>query len=97
MGLLTVLLDHGKDLMAADRNGYSDPYAQFVLNEAKVFKSSVQKKTLNPKWTERFDVEIVRLFLPVVSYLGINPVLTFFDLIAIKSRCRVLGTCLRLG
>ncbi|EFP82963.2 uncharacterized protein PGTG_09931 [Puccinia graminis f. sp. tritici CRL 75-36-700-3] len=58
MGLLTVLLDHGKDLMAADRNGYSDPYAQFVLNGAKVFKSSVQKKTLNPKWTERFDVEI---------------------------------------
>ncbi|PLW09166.1 hypothetical protein PCASD_23053 [Puccinia coronata f. sp. avenae] len=58
MGLLTVLVDHAKDLMAADRNGYSDPYAQFILNGAKVFKSSVQKKTLNPKWVERFEVEI---------------------------------------
>jgi len=58
MGLLTVLVDHAKDLMAADRNGYSDPYAQFVLNGAKVFKSGVQKKTLNPTWMERFDVEI---------------------------------------
>lgn len=58
MGLLTVLLDHAHDLMAADRNGYSDPYAQFILNGQKVFKSSVQKKTLNPKWMERFEVEI---------------------------------------
>ncbi|KAG0147448.1 hypothetical protein CROQUDRAFT_42936 [Cronartium quercuum f. sp. fusiforme G11] len=58
MGILTVMLDNAKDLLAADRNGYSDPYAQFVLNGMKVFKSSVQKKTLNPKWMERFEVEV---------------------------------------
>ncbi|MBW0557662.1 hypothetical protein O181_097377 [Austropuccinia psidii MF-1] len=58
MGILTVMLDHGKDLLAADRNGYSDPYAQFVLNGLKVFKSGIQKKTLNPKWMERFEVEV---------------------------------------
>ncbi|KAH9818867.1 C2 domain-containing protein [Melampsora americana] len=58
MGILTVMLENAKDLMAADRNGYSDPYAQFVLNGMKVFKSNVQKKTLNPQWMEKFDVEV---------------------------------------
>lgn len=58
MGILSVTLENAKDLLAADRNGYSDPYAQFVLNGMKVFKSNVQKKTLNPQWMEKFDVEV---------------------------------------
>lgn len=73
MGMLSVTLENAKDLMAADRNGYSDPYVQFVLNGTKVFKSNVQKKTLNPKWQEKFDVEIVRcckLFSPHCPFLS---------------------------
>jgi hypothetical protein len=104
MGLLTVLVDHAKDLMAADRNGYSDPYAQFILNGAKVFKSSVQKKTLNPKWMERFEVEIVQFFFPLnvpsesscFEFISLH----FFRILqppAIKSECGILRPCLRLG
>lgn len=60
MGILTVFVDNAKGLKAADRNGYSDPYAQFTLNGAKVFKSDTKKKTLNPTWNEKFEVEVVR-------------------------------------
>lgn len=63
MGMLTVFVDGAKGLKAADRNGYSDPYAQFTLNGLKVFKSDVKKKTLNPTWNEKFDVEVVRRIL----------------------------------
>ncbi|KAH8928049.1 hypothetical protein BT69DRAFT_651519 [Atractiella rhizophila] len=58
MGQLRVTLLDGKNLPAMDRNGKSDPYAVFTLNGEKVFRSEVQKKTLNPVWKQTFDVEV---------------------------------------
>jgi Ca2+-dependent lipid-binding protein len=55
------------DLPAADRNGKSDPYCRFVLNGEEVHKSEVKKKTLNPKWGENFEVEVVRLILVILG------------------------------
>ncbi|MBW0500252.1 hypothetical protein O181_039967 [Austropuccinia psidii MF-1] len=49
MGILTVMLDHGKDLLASDCNGYLDPYAQFVLNRLKVFQEWDSKKDFESK------------------------------------------------
>ncbi|KAI9843664.1 MAG: hypothetical protein M1838_002503, partial [Thelocarpon superellum] len=46
------------DLPSADRNGYSDPYCRFLLNEKEVFKTKVQKKTLSPVWGEFFVVPV---------------------------------------
>ncbi|KAJ8084377.1 Tricalbin-2 [Marasmius tenuissimus] len=57
-GLLHVTLLDGRDLRAADRNGKSDPYVVFVLNDDKVFKSQTIKKTLNPDWHEDFDISV---------------------------------------
>ena len=56
MGDLRVELVEGKNLPAADRSGYSDPYCQFILNGEKIFKSKVVKKTLNPSFDEKFEV-----------------------------------------
>ena len=39
--------------------GKSDPYAVFTLNNNKVFKSEVKKKTLSPTWDETFTVMVV--------------------------------------
>ncbi|KAI4854620.1 tricalbin [Aureobasidium sp. EXF-8845] len=57
-GNLRVEVLDATDLPAADRNGYSDPYAKFTLNGKEVFKSKTQKKTLHPAWNEFFEVPI---------------------------------------
>ncbi|KAF4637044.1 hypothetical protein G7Y89_g1044 [Cudoniella acicularis] len=58
MGKLRVDVLDGSDLPSADRNGFSDPYCKFELNGKDVFKTKVQKKTLQPAWNEFFEVDI---------------------------------------
>lgn len=58
-GVLRVDLIEGKEILAADRSGTSDPYAVFTLNDQKVFRSQVKKKTLAPDWNETFEVSVV--------------------------------------
>lgn len=58
MGKLRVDVLDAKDLPAADRNGYSDPYCKFELNGKEVFKTNKQKKTLHPAWNEFFEVDV---------------------------------------
>jgi C2 domain len=58
MGSLRVDVLDGSNLPSADRNGFSDPYCKFELNDQTVFKTQVQKKTLQPAWNECFDVDI---------------------------------------
>ncbi|KAH7170581.1 C2 domain-containing protein [Dactylonectria macrodidyma] len=72
MGQLRVDVLDGVDLPAADRNGKSDPYCKFELNGQEIFKTKVQKKTLNPSWNEFFEV-------PVPSRTGANFRVTVYD------------------
>lgn len=65
MGTLRVDVLDAAELPAADRNGYSDPYCKFRLDDKEVFKTKVQKKTLHPAWNEFFEV-------PVKSRIGAN-------------------------
>ena len=58
MGTLRVDVLDANELPAADRNGFSDPYCKFYLNDKDVFKSNIQKKTLNPTWNESFEIPI---------------------------------------
>lgn len=53
-GMIRVTIIDAINLKAADRNGKSDPYCQIYLNKVKMqhAKTSIQKKTLNPKWNE---------------------------------------------
>jgi Ca2+-dependent lipid-binding protein len=57
-GTLRVDVLDAADLPAADRNGYSDPYCKFVLNDKEVYKTKTQKKTLHPAWNEYFEVPV---------------------------------------
>jgi hypothetical protein len=57
-GSLRVEVLDAKDLPAADRNGLSDPYCKFFLNDKEVYKTKTQKKTLHPAWNEYFETPI---------------------------------------
>ncbi|GJN90164.1 hypothetical protein Rhopal_003163-T1 [Rhodotorula paludigena] len=57
-GVFRVEVLDAKGLPSADRNGKSDPYAVFVLNEERVHKTEVVKKTLAPVWNERFEMQV---------------------------------------
>jgi hypothetical protein len=57
-GILRVDVLDAADLPAADRNGFSDPYCKFVLNDLDVYKTKTQKKTLHPAWNEYFEVPV---------------------------------------
>jgi len=49
-----------RDLVAADRNGKSDPYVKCKVGKHKG-KTSVIKKNLNPEWNERIEFASVNL------------------------------------
>ena len=58
MGNLRVDLLDAANLPAMDRNGKSDPFCVFELNDKEVFKSKVIKRTLHPAWNEFFDTRV---------------------------------------
>ncbi|EJS41935.1 tcb2p [Saccharomyces arboricola H-6] len=71
-GDLKITAKSAENLIGVNRNGYSDPYLEFCLNEmssSPVFKTAVQKKTLNPSWNESKTIEISNR---VNDYLTIN-------------------------
>lgn len=72
MGSLKVVVLDAAELPSADRNGYSDPYCKFKLDDKEVFKTKVQKKTLHPSWNEFFECS-------VKSRIGANMLVDVYD------------------
>ena len=52
-GTLEIVLEGATDLISADANGLSDPYARISLGDVR-HKSKVAKRTLSPVWGETF-------------------------------------------
>lgn len=73
-GIIRVDVLEGQNLRSADRNGKSDPYCEFYLNDEKVFTTQIQKKTLNPKWNEvgRFLIQQIFISTDASASLSIS-------------------------
>ena len=59
-GDLTINVLGANNLIAADRNGKSDPFVKFHIdnNESSFFKTHHKKRTLDPTWNEKCVVQI---------------------------------------
>lgn len=72
-GILSLKLVSASNLMAADRNGKSDPFALVYVDGCKVYKSKILKKTLEPVWNETTDLKIFskssnRVFIKILDW-----------------------------
>ncbi|KAG7697487.1 hypothetical protein KL929_002234 [Ogataea haglerorum] len=57
-GLLSLNIVRAVGLMAADRNGKSDPFVTITVNGVQVYKTEKVKKTLNPVFNEQVTIPV---------------------------------------
>ena len=62
---ISVHVVRAKDLLAADKNGKSDPYVLVQSAGGKKAKTSVKKQTLEPEWDETLDLTVADLAAPL--------------------------------
>ncbi|KAG2374461.1 hypothetical protein C9374_010745 [Naegleria lovaniensis] len=51
---LELVIERASDLVAADLNGYSDPFVDIRVDNCLERRTQIMKKTLNPVWNETF-------------------------------------------
>jgi WD40 repeat protein len=86
---LDINILEGLDLPVADFGGSSDPYAVLTIRNTKSktvldkwkAKTTVQKKTLNPQWNERFYLEGLSVDQELVVSIYDNDLLSSDDLL----------------
>ncbi|KAI9337100.1 C2 domain-containing protein [Pilaira anomala] len=55
---LRITIEKAYNLAVADENGLSDPYAVLHIDNKKIHKTSVDKKTLDPVWNSYKDISL---------------------------------------
>ena len=62
---LSLSILSGTDLVVMDRGGTSDPYVKIMQGGKLQYKTSSQKKTLEPVWNEEADIYLHDPFDPL--------------------------------
>lgn len=57
-GYLKLKVLSADDVIARNRNGYSDPFFEIYVDGSKIHKSEIVKKTLSPVWNEFVNVPV---------------------------------------
>ena len=60
----------GRELIAMDRGGTSDPYVRIMQGEELLHKTVEKKKTVNPVWNDQANVYIDNPFTPLTFQVG---------------------------
>ena len=55
----------GRELIAMDRGGTSDPYVRIMQGEEQLHKTVEKKKTVNPVWNDQSNVYIENPLIPL--------------------------------
>lgn len=85
---LHVCLRNGRELVARDSGGTSDPYVKFYWRGKQVYKSKTIDKDLNPVWDESFILAIDDPFVPLELKVSYCHRIWLFASISILSRAR---------
>ena len=62
----------GRELIAMDRGGTSDPYVRIMQGEEELHKTVEKKKTVNPVWNDQSNVYIENPFTPPTFQVGFS-------------------------
>ncbi|QLL32432.1 hypothetical protein HG536_0C06010 [Torulaspora globosa] len=57
-GYLKLKVISADNVVAKDRNGYSDPFYEIYIDGSKIYKSEIIKKTLSPVWNDIIDIPV---------------------------------------
>lgn len=57
-GRLQLKVISADNVLAKDRNGFSDPFFEIYVDCSKIHKSEIVKKTLSPVWNETIEVPV---------------------------------------
>lgn len=57
-GYLKLKVISADNVVARNRNGYSDPFYEIYIDGSKIHKSEIIKKTLSPVWNEIIDIPV---------------------------------------
>ena len=63
---LRLVIIRGSDLAVMDRGGTSDPYVKIMQGGKLQYKTTTQKKTLEPVWNEEADIYLEDPFDPLI-------------------------------
>ena len=62
----------GRELIAMDRGGTSDPYVRIMQGEEQLHKTVEKKQTVNPVWNDQANVYIDNPFTPLTFQVGFS-------------------------
>jgi len=59
-GLIEISIIQATNLVAMDRNGFSDPYCEFKVGGKRKYMTDIKKRTLNPIWDEAVSLPLLK-------------------------------------
>ena len=67
----------GRELIAMDRGGSSDPYVRILQGEEMLHKTVEKKKTINPVWNDQSNIYVENPLSPLIFQVRLSAIFRF--------------------